>query len=159
MGALVVSTSSIACGATRNQQKCIEPPTVEVVRDAIGSIGDPVMIGAHRTCDGVIVEGLRLTPGYWPPSSKPVSGNGPLLVTVSPTADRLNAWYSAKSGPDTGSRTDPRVESLGEGRFNVDAPTIPGCWLLRLEVGVGWAVLVTVGDLEEPCPPPDASFA
>ncbi|WP_194819906.1 hypothetical protein [Nocardia sp. XZ_19_385] len=159
VGVLAVSTFNSACGATASQEECTEPPTVEVVRNATGGTTDPVMIGAHHTCDGVIAEGLRLAPRYWPPNSPPLRGDGPLEVTVSPAVDRLDGGYFAKSGPSTGDQAAAHIEALGDGRFSVEAPATPGCWLLRMDVGVGWAVLVAVGDFEAPCPPPDVDFA
>ncbi|MEV0251904.1 hypothetical protein AB0H76_35315 [Nocardia sp. NPDC050712] len=73
--------------------------------------------------------------------------------------DRLDGWYFDKSGPSSSGQADARFQSLGDGRFSVEAPAIPGCWLLHMNVGVGWAVLVAVGDFEAPCPPSDVNFA
>ncbi|MEU8898785.1 hypothetical protein [Nocardia sp. NPDC048505] len=159
VGVLAVATVGAACVAPSTRDRCTEPPAVEVVRDAAGASVDAVMIGAHHTCDGAIVEGLRLAPRYWPPSSPALRGGGPLEVTVSSDLDRLDGRYFAKSGPSAGDGVDARFQALGDGRFGVEAPAIPGCWLLRMNVGVGWAVLVAVGDSAAPCPPPDADFA
>lgn len=155
---LAVSTfviaATVACGSesSENQGTCVDPPKVDAVRDATGNSARPAQTEPYVTCDGVTTENELALSGGWPASIPPLRGEGPLEVAVSPAIDELVARYVPDSASTPNNQVSARTQQLRDGRFSVDAPPSPGCWLLEMDVGVGWAIMVTTGEAELPCP-------
>lgn len=149
-----VIAAAVACGteSSGNQGKCVDPPMVDVVRDVAGNSGRPAQTAPYVTCDGVTTENELALSGGWPVSSPPLRGEGPLEVDVSPDVDELVARYIPDSATTPNNQVPVRTQRLRDGRFSIDAPPSQGCWLLELNVGVGWAIMVTSGDAEQSCP-------
>lgn len=140
-----VASAFLSSCAAGQQEQCTEPPRVLAVRDDSGASGAPVQAGSHVTCDGTTTGNELAMAGGWPTYIAPLGGAGPLEASVPSSPDSLVADYTPYDGTASLHQLPATTRAIGNGRFEIDAPPHAGCWLLGINVGAGWAMLIDTG--------------